>query len=512
MNNRNLLIVAIISCIILFVGLGGVPLLDPDEPVYAQTPKEMLAAHDLLSPRIYGDYWYDKPPMYYWLVAGSFHLFGINEFAARFPSALMGLGCVLYLFCAVRRLLNETAAFWSAMVMVTSLGFFYIAKAAVTDMTLNLFLMIAFISLFERRYWLTALAAGLAVVTKGPVGLLFPGAVLTLYSLVSGEWKSRWNGKLLCSFLIFFAVVLPWYGYMVHYHGDAFVDTFLGFHNLTRFTSPEHPETNRWYFYFPVLLVGLFPWTALLPRGIYDVFVKRTGREQEFLVYVCLWFMLIFVFFTVSSTKLVSYILPSYPAAAILIGAAISRLTLNWQEQVKAREWLGGGLAMIGLFIAGWYFALRTMPELTSGVIVLIGCLLLGGCWFAVALWRREWTQAAWSQVLMSVVFSLVLILQLFPAAAPRFASNQMAVSLQQHYDGISPLYIVKFLRPGLAFYGDLYGIPMDKETIEETITATSGKTFFVMHDRELKVLSPAVASSLTLLVQHEDKMLLLRQ
>ena len=144
MNHRNLLLLAVVSCLIFFIGLGGVPLLDPDEPVYAQTPKEMLAAHDLLSPRIYGDYWYDKPPMYYWLVAGSFSLFGVNEFAARFPSAVMGLGCVFYLFFAVRRLLNETAAFWSAMVLATSLGFFYIAKAAVTDMTLNLFLMVAF--------------------------------------------------------------------------------------------------------------------------------------------------------------------------------------------------------------------------------------------------------------------------------------------------------------------------------------------------------------------------------
>lgn len=512
MNNRNLLLLAVVSCLILFVGLGDVPLLDPDEPVYAQTPKEMLAAQDLLSPRIYGEYWYDKPPMYYWLVAGSFSLFGVNEFAARFPSAVMGLGCVFYLFFAVRRLLNETAAFWSAMVMVTSLGFFYIAKAAVTDMTLNLFLMVAFISLFEKRYWLTALAAGLAVVTKGPVGLLFPGAVLTLYSLASGEWKSRWNGKLLSSFLLFFLVALPWYGYMVHYHGNAFVDTFLGFHNVTRFTNPEHPETNRWYFYFPVLLVGLFPWAALLPRGIYDAVVKRSGREQEFLVYVCLWFALIFVFFTVSSTKLVSYILPLYPAAAILIGAAISRMILNWRERINAREWMVGGPLLIGLFIAGWYMAIKTMPELTGGALPVIGLFAVCGVWLVAALWRREWAQAAWSQVLMSLAFSLVLILQLFPAAAPRFASNQLAVSLQQQYDQAAPLYIVKFLRPGVAFYSNLYGSPMEKEKIAETVTGTTGKAYFIMHEREFTDLPPVVSGTLTLLAQHEDKMLLLRQ
>ena len=511
MKNGNLLLLAIVSVIVLFVGLGGVPLLDPDEPVYAQTPKEMLVAGDLLSPRIYGEYWYDKPPMFYWLVAGAFKLFGVNSFAARVPSALMGLGCIFYLYFTVKRHLDESAAFWSAMVMVTSLGFFYIAKAAVTDMTLTFFLTVAFLSMFEKRYWLTAFAAGLAVVTKGPIGLLFPGAILTLYSLMSGEWKSRWNGKLLCAFSLFFAVALPWYGYMIQHHGNAFIDTFIGFHNITRFTSPEHPETNRWFFYFPVLLIGLFPWAALLPRGIYDVFIKRHGREQTFLLYVFLWFVFIFVFFTASSTKLVSYILPLYPAAAILIGAAISRLNSSWREKTRAWEWLIGGLLLTGLFGAGCFWGIGFMPEIKMGAIGAIVVFALGGCWFAIAAWKRAWSQAALSQVAMSTVFSLVLILQLFPAVAPKFASNQLAVSIQEQYDQVSPLYIVKFLRPGVSFYSDLYGIEMNNKKIEETIAATTGKTYFVMHEYEFKKLSPQITERLVLLTQHEDKMLLLR-
>jgi len=97
-SGSSFLLLALISLIILFSNLGGIPLLDPDEPVYAQTPKEMLQSADLISPRIYGEFWYDKPPMYYWLVAGAYQLFGVNEFAARFPSALLGLITVLYIY------------------------------------------------------------------------------------------------------------------------------------------------------------------------------------------------------------------------------------------------------------------------------------------------------------------------------------------------------------------------------------------------------------------------------
>lgn len=511
MRNWNLLLLTIVSVIVLFVGLGNVPLLDPDEPVYAQTPKEMLAAGDLLSPRIYGEYWYDKPPMYYWLVAGAFKLFGVNAFAARFPSVVMGLGCIFYLYFVVKRHLNDRAAFWSAMVMVTSLGFFYIAKAAVTDMTLTFFLTIAFLSMFEKRYWLTAFAAGLAVVTKGPIGLLFPGAVLTLYSLMSGEWKSRWNSKLLYVFPLFFVVALPWYAYMIQQHGNAFIDTFLGFHNITRFTSPEHPGTNRWFFYFPVLLIGLFPWTALLPRAIYDIFTKRHGREQAFLLYAFLWFLFIFAFFTASSTKLVSYILPLYPAAAILIGAAIERLASTWREKTRAWEWLLGGTLLTGLFGAGCFWGIRFMPEIRTGAITAIVVFALGGSCLVIAAWKRLWSQAAWSQLLMGTAFSLVFILQLLPAVAPRFASDQLAETLQQQYDQISPLYVVKFLRPGISFYSGIYGIELNKDKIEETMTATTGKAYFLMHEGEFKRLSPQTAGALTLLAKYDEKMLLLR-
>lgn len=137
-------LVAIITLLIVFFNLGGIPLLDPDEPVYAETPKEMFSFNEFLSPRIYGEYWYDKPPMYYWLVAASYKLFGMNEFAARFPSAVLAVACTVLVYQSGRRLFNERAGVAGALVLATSIEFFYLGKAAVTDITLLFFYLLLY--------------------------------------------------------------------------------------------------------------------------------------------------------------------------------------------------------------------------------------------------------------------------------------------------------------------------------------------------------------------------------
>ena len=135
-EKNSLLIVAGTALFMIMFGIGSIPLLDPDEPVYAETAKEMLAAGDFLSPRIFGNFWYDKPPMYYWLVAVAQFLFGDSEFAARFPAALMACGTSVMMYVGITRLFNERAGFWSAMILTSCVEFFYMGKAAVTDTTL----------------------------------------------------------------------------------------------------------------------------------------------------------------------------------------------------------------------------------------------------------------------------------------------------------------------------------------------------------------------------------------
>ena len=139
-EKNSLLLVAGVALFIIMFGIGGVPLLDPDEPVYAETAREMLETGDFLSPRIFGNYWYDKPPMYYWLVAITQFIFGDSEFAARFPAALMACATSVMLYVGTTRIFGERAGFWSAMILTSCIEFFYMGKAAVTDTTLLFFM------------------------------------------------------------------------------------------------------------------------------------------------------------------------------------------------------------------------------------------------------------------------------------------------------------------------------------------------------------------------------------
>lgn len=170
------IIVIFVASLIMFYNLGSVPLFDPDEPVYAETAKEMIKFNDFLSPRIFGEFWYDKPPMYYWLVAAAFKLFGISEFTARVPSALLAVVCAGYIYRACSRLFDQTVGLLSALVLATSIEFFYLGKAAVTDITLTFYLTVALISFLEKRFYLFYIGAALATLTKGPIGILFPAA------------------------------------------------------------------------------------------------------------------------------------------------------------------------------------------------------------------------------------------------------------------------------------------------------------------------------------------------
>ena len=152
LEKNSLLIIAGLTLFTIMFGIGGVPLLDPDEPVYAETAREMIQFKDFLSPRIFGDYWYDKPPMYYWLVAFSQMLFGYTEFAARFPAALMACGTAMMIYVSTTKLFNEKAGFWSAVVLTSCIQFFYMGKAAVTDTRLLFVMAGAVRSLAHKKY------------------------------------------------------------------------------------------------------------------------------------------------------------------------------------------------------------------------------------------------------------------------------------------------------------------------------------------------------------------------
>ncbi|MHC1758842.1 MAG: ArnT family glycosyltransferase [Negativicutes bacterium] len=498
-------IILIVASFIMFFQLGSYPVLDPDEPVYAQTPREMLAAGDLLSPRIYGNYWYDKPPMYYWLVAAASKIFGMGEFAARFPSALLAVAGSVFLYFSVSRLISIRAGVFSALFLTTSLEYFYLGKAAVTDMTLSFCLMVALLSFIEKRYMLFYFFTALAVVTKGPVGLFFAGAIVFVYLLVMNRWNELRKMSILQGSLLFILVAAPWYVYMTWHHGAAFVDTFLGFHNVTRFTTPEHPGA-AWYYYIPVLLVGFFPWTPILFQSLWAA-LTTNRKDRPVLLFFMLWAAVVFVFFSISATKLVSYILPVYPALAVIAGWYLDQ-ALEYGREKPRLSWLIGLLIQGTLLIFGLFKALDTMPYLEAGVLGFAAVIFLMTVLAGMFIWRRNLGTAIGIQVVSIVLFAMIATSLVMPALVPGLSSRGIAAEFQKHYDGFSTMHVQKFLQPGMAFYAGVFGPEFKTAEDLRTLLARGEKGFVVVQRKMVDKLPPLDRQKLIELAVMEDKMI----
>ena len=507
----NILFILFFAGLIIFPHLGTLPLFDPDEPVYAQTAQEMLHFKDFISPRIYGEFWYDKPPMYYWLVAGAFKMFGIGEFAARFPSALLALLGVVVVYLSGRKLFNDRAGLLSALILATSLEYFYLSNAAVTDMTLTFFMTAALLSFLHKYYYMFYGLAALAVVTKGPIGIVLCGAIVVLYLVLTSNLRLVKHMNVVRGTTLFAVIALPWYLVMYYYHGMAFVDTFLGYHNVTRFLQLEHSSGVLWYYYIPVLIIGFFPWTPLMVQALFAA-VQEKGQTRNHGIFLVIWTFVVFLFFTLSQTKLVSYILPMYPPLALLVGWYFDKA---WRSKdYKSLHWFAGSLTVVALIvvIGLLYAAERVTSELLFPVqvaAVLFVLVITFVCWMS---YRQNFRGAFCANIVGMLAFITILMTQLFPAVAPNFSAKEFVNEFKQQYDGQTPVYVADFYRPSFTFYSGLASNTIKQPETLDTVLDKVGEAYFIVKKKQYDQLSLISQSKVHVLATQEDKILLIRK
>ena len=321
----NLGCLLILSLILFFLGGWLIPITDPTESVYALTAKEMLAADDGLSPRIYGNFWFDKPIMFYRELLTAYGLFGINEFAARFfPAVFATLGIFLtYLFGV--KLYDKKIGFAAAVMLATSLEYWYLSHAVITDMTLLVMFSITLMSFFwgyragnEKFYLIAFMASGLAVLTKGPIGFFLPGLIILIFLLWQGDLRHLKKLLRPKNILLLLAVVSLLYLPMTLIHGREFFDNFIGVHNFLRATVSEYPKTDVWYYYLLISAIGFFPWTVpLIGIAIKNLRGLPTfNMTEKFLI---VWTLTVIIFFQLCATKYVTYTLPAMIPAMIFL-------------------------------------------------------------------------------------------------------------------------------------------------------------------------------------------------
>ncbi len=499
----DVFILLIFSSLILLFGLGYVALLDPDEPVYAQTAREMIVFGDYFSPRIYGEFWFDKPPMYYWLVSASFHVFGQTEFAARFPASVMAILTVLLIYISGKEIFSRRVGIISAFVFVTSIFCLYIGRAAVTDTTLTFFLSLCLFSFVRKQYYLFYIAMGFAVLTKGPVGIVFGAGFSFLWFILRGEYKNGFF-KPLKGWYLALLVPAPWYVGMYQLHGFEFIETFLGFHNITRFLEPEHKDLNVWYYYFPVLFVGFFPWIAVLLQSVFNAIVNR-DRNSSAPLFLLIWAFCVFVFFSISKTKLVSYIYPMIPAVSMLVGYYFD-CKLQERSGFKKDAFIMS-ILMVVFVVALDFFGVRDFPEVSSALIAITAIFLLMLLLLWWALKRRQFNVALMSVVVGMTLFSVVLVSMIFVPIESKFTVNAVKDEVKAHYtDGMS-IYVNKFYRPGFAWYIQLPSREYLKEAnFADVVQGEKNQSLLVLSDKQFAKIPNQFKGYIVVVKTLEDK------
>jgi 4-amino-4-deoxy-L-arabinose transferase-like glycosyltransferase len=334
-----LLLFTIIIAFYLY-GLGKLPLLGPDEPRYAQVAREMFLTGNVITPTLGHHTWFEKPALLYWMIAGSFQLFGVNEWAARFGPALCGLLTIAAVWFVGREIDREEPrgfAFWSVVVTASCLGLIVFSRAASFDVviTMTATWSLAFFLLHELRNKRRFLAAfyvfvGVSLLAKGLVGIVIPFGVVGLYYVLRRRWPSRsvWL-SVIWGVPLAIAVSAIWYGPVIARHGWTFIDEFFVQHHFARYVSNKYHHPQPIYFYPVIILMLALPWTPYLIVALAKVRSwKWHGDDSLSIVRVfsLAWLLLPIVFFSFSGSKLPGYVLPVIPAIALLVSDRMTRI------------------------------------------------------------------------------------------------------------------------------------------------------------------------------------------
>jgi 4-amino-4-deoxy-L-arabinose transferase-like glycosyltransferase len=355
-----------------FSHLGAIGFVGPDEPRYAWIARDMAETGDWVTPRLYGKPWFEKPPLFYWGAALSFKLFGVSEAAARLPSAVSALLATLALAWLALRLYGAETARWLLLLLPTTVGMIGFSHAAATDMPFSGMLTVAMVCaavvlgltrnenspILPRTPWLTLILfgffLGLAVLAKGPAAIILSGGAVFFWALFTKRWPDAFRLFHPAAIAAFCLTALPWYILCARRNPDFF-RIFIIEHNFKRFLTPEFQHIQPFWFYIPVVLLAMLPWTVSAARLVVTAkFLPGpfSWLNSPSLFFAC-WATFPIVFFTLSKSKLPGYILPSIPALGLLMSQGVLLCT---RKISPGEQWIriAAGSTLVALGILGF--------------------------------------------------------------------------------------------------------------------------------------------------------------
>ena len=464
----QILVLIGLAYVFLIMGNGIISLTNPDEVFYTQTAKEMIQQKSWMTPYLFGQPQFEKPIFLYWMLRASIEALGSTPFAARLPAAFIGLlGIVAIYLMGLIGFKDSKKAFFSGLVML-SCGFYIgLSRSVFTDMIFSVFILFALLAF----YWgytyparkgigllLFALFSALAVLTKGPLGIMITLAIVVAFLLVKKELKFLFCKYSLWGLLVFCVVALPWYILMEVKYGASFNREFFYNDHFVRLIKAEHPAADTWYFY-PFTLIGpMFPWSLFTLLALICLVRGIRRNTDNFILFLGIWIGVVLLAFQFAHSKLTSYIFPLFPALGLLTAGFICDKGLSAKNSSRTFYTLSLITAIVVLLFP---IALAvTLPSYLmyvgskAPIYFLASGLFILGVFSLVFALRKRFTE-----FVFTLIF-LPLVMLLGAASVSKhiepYASSKPAVEyLIKNHTFSGPIICSKFFARGVRFYTD---------------------------------------------------------
>jgi 4-amino-4-deoxy-L-arabinose transferase-like glycosyltransferase len=465
--NVLLTLAFLLFCVLWFGNLEHRDLVDPDEGRYAEIPREMVVSGDWVTPRLNDLKYFEKPPLQYWATAALYSVFGVDEWVARLWPALAGMLGLLVTGVAARRLYGSAVGVAAPFVLGGMLLFAIFARILTLDMAVTLFLALTIFAFViaqddsstpvQRRRWMLvgwAAIAG-AVLSKGLIGIVLPAGTVAAYVILHRDWSMLKRLHAGTGLSLFAVLTVPWF-IAVAARNPEFNQFFFWHEHVERFLRPEHHRPGPWWYFLGIGAAGALPWTgALFARGLLNTDSARRFRPTHLLV---LWCVLVTAFFSVSSSKLPGYILPIFPALAVLIALNALRMPSLALAVVL------GGLVPVFVAAAFWLPALARLKDIPGfreyytaflpWMELTCAILAAGLACGALLAWRRR-PLAAIVVASTASFLAVTVAMTAFQTMSPVYSTQQSVSQLMAQLPRTrlqAPFYSVRTFEPSLTF------------------------------------------------------------
>ncbi len=448
-----------------FATLAMRHLLPSDEGRYAEIAREMFTSGDWVTIRYDGLKYFEKPPLHLWATALAYSAFGVGDWQARLWVGLCGAGGIVVSAATAWRLYGQRVALLSGCALLGMPAWIVAGHVNSLDMGVA-FMLTCVLACFlmsqrpdaqaDRLWWICAAwaAMGAAVLAKGLIGIVLPGLAVAVYMLVTRDWALVKRLHIVAGSCVLLIVAAPWF-VLVSLRNPEFPQFFFIHEHWQRYTSGIHHRGGAWWYFVPQILIGFLPWLGLVPRIV--AVVRGEPRDQAFrpALFLCVWAVMIFLFFSLSGSKLPGYIIPLYPALAILAGIALDRVG----QRAWARQVVGlAVVASVGLLATPFVARLGDEPETMAGFHAFAPWLAAAFAWGLVCLgiaYRLNRHDTGASIVATSIAFFGVLSIALLGHESFGASSSGFALAREARWaiEPGMPFYSVRLLDHTVPFY-----------------------------------------------------------